>query len=745
MNFFTKSYLAYSRGEKRISPWVLLKPLGWLGSLIIRIRRAFYDHGIYASSEPPLPVVSVGNLTTGGTNKTPFVEFIAEQFSRWGLKPGIISRGYGGKTSMPVVVLNGNADRNVVGDEPLLLSSRLTDIPVAVSSDRMADVVALLNHNIDIVVADDAFQHRRMVRDVDIVLIDATCPFGNGTSLPSGILRDPVSSLSQAHAVVISKSDQIASKTLHRLKERISRWVPKERIFCSRLADPVWERWDGEKFLPAGEDLTAFSLTIFSAIGNPRSFRNTILTSGAAILHEFKFKDHHHYDVNDLRKIEDTARRLRCKAMCCTEKDIFNLPRGYVPSVPLYVPRISAVVEEPARFWKTVIHALRPRIIIASNGYGEDAIGAKLARKAVQKFPQAEVCAFPLVGLGIPYKNIGVRILPPLSKSPTGGIIKYHLRDLYQEIRAGLFRQISRQMSAWDQLRSSCRTILCVGDAYLLCHTLWGQGKKALMVATAKTKFISGHWKLESFLYRKGCGRVWTRDEETAVELRQNGVHAVFEGNPIMDLSCDNTKGTVPWGEGRRILVLPGSRSRAYKDLNLLLHVLSKISERCPITAVMVPAPSIDSDKLMKTAAGWEFDGFRLHRGGLSVLIYRGEVAEAARGAELLIGLAGTANQVCAGLGVPVLSVIEKGKLVQKKLLGNSELLVEPDADALVEAAVGLLADAGRLAYMSSEGRLRLGQSGALDAVLNYASEQLGWKKRGFVYDVLSRRMKFDG
>ena len=155
MNFLTKSYLAYSHGEKNVSPWVILKPLGWLGSVIVRTRRAFYDHGIYASEEPPLPVISVGNLTTGGTNKTPFVEFIAEQLSRWGLKPGIVSRGYGGTTSTPVVVLNGHGDRSVVGDEPLLLSSRLTDIPVAVSSDRMADVAALLNHNIDIVVADD--------------------------------------------------------------------------------------------------------------------------------------------------------------------------------------------------------------------------------------------------------------------------------------------------------------------------------------------------------------------------------------------------------------------------------------------------------------------------------------------------------------------------------------------------------------------------------------------------------------
>ena len=581
-----------------------------------------------------------------------------------------------------------------------------------------------------------------MDRDVDIVLVDATCPFGNGTSLPDGILRELPSSLSRAHAVVISKSDQADPAALSNLKKQIGRWVPEEQIFCSRLSEPVWERWNGKNFVPVGESMEDFSLVAFSAIGNPRSFRNTIAQSGARILHEFEFKDHHHYDINDLRKIENAAEKLNAGAICCTEKDVFNLPCGYVPRVPLYVPRISAVVDDPAGFWSVVVRALRPRIVVASNGYGEDAIGARLAHKALRKFPSAEVCAFPLVGQGAPYKKVGVRILPPLSESPTGGIVKYHLRDLYQEIKAGLFKQIARQLSAWERLRGGCRTVLCVGDAYLLAHTLWGQGKRALMVATAKTKYISGHWRLESFLYRTGCRRVWTRDEETAAELRQSDVPAVFEGNPIMDLSCDNTKGTALWGEGRRILVLPGSRDRAYEDLGLLLRTLDKISERCPVAAVMVLALSIDVDKLAKSAAGWDFDGVCLRRGGLRVVIYRGEVAEAARGAELLLGLAGTANQVCAGLGVPVLSIIEKGKLAQKKLLGDSELLAPPDADALAGAALKLLSDPGRLAYMSSEGRARLGRAGALDAVLDYAAERLGWEKRAFVYDELSRRLK---
>ncbi len=769
MNFLTKSYIAYTRGENPCSPWVLLKPLGWGGTAIVWLRRALYDHGIYASEEAPISVISVGNLTTGGTNKTPFVEYIVQYLYDAGLKPGIISRGYGGKTLSPVVMLDGNADefmskqsahnlsddrpaqihgscntglpyRSVVGDEPLLLSRHLPGVPIAVSRDRVADVKALLNYDVDVVVADDAFQHRRLARELDIVLLDPICPFGNGSPLPSGILRELPSSLSRAHIVVITKSDQATSEQLEALKEKIGSWVPRDRIFYSRLGTPQWAEWNGKNFLSREGKNIGRGVLLFSAIGSPRSFRNTVAQNGMRILHEISFKDHHHYRAADMEVIEQKAKKIGAEALCCTEKDIFNLPLGYIPSTPLLVPRISTQIDDAERFWKTVTETLRPRFVIASNGNGEDAIGARLAQKVRASFPAAHIEAFPLVGQGEPYKDCGIPIDAPLLNSPTGGIIKYHFKDFVQEIRSGLLRHIGNQFREWKKIRHHCRTVLCVGDAYLLCHTLWGQGKKALLIATAKTQFISGHWKLESFIYRHVCAHVWTRDEETAVELRRRGVPATFDGNPIMDLLSDQTHKINLWGKGRRILILPGSRSRAYKDLKLLLSALKLISERCEISAILVVALSLDLQKLINSAEGWNYDGEKLSLGKLHVTVYCGEVSAVASGAELLLGLGGTANQVCAGMGIPVLSIMEKGKLIQKKLLGDAELLVPPDPEKLANAAETLLNDPARAAAMSEAGRKRLGRSGSLDAVLKYTAEQLGWHKKCSLYENLIER-----
>ncbi|MGI6075910.1 MAG: tetraacyldisaccharide 4'-kinase [Pyramidobacter sp.] len=736
MNGLTKSYLSFTRGESKLSPWMVLVPFGWLGELVVRAGRFCYDHGLFISEEMPLPVISVGNITTGGTNKTPFVEYVARHFCRCGLRPGIISRGYGGKTSRPVVILGGNADRTVVSDEPLLLSGRLPDIPIAVSRDRCADIEALRKYNLDVVIADDAFQHRKMARDLDIVLVDAICPFGNGRMIPGGTLREAPDALSRAHVVVISKADQTTPEKLDALKKQIGRWVPCERIFCSRLGPAEWHRWDGRRFVPVGE-IHGAKLAVFSGIGNPKSFYRTVKECGNELRSVFEFKDHHCYNSEELARVETGARTSGCEALCCTEKDIYNLPPGYVPEVPLYVPRISTRIDEERRFWKTVTELLRPHLIVASNGYGEDAMGVKLTSKLRGAFPSAVIGAFPLVGKGTPYEEEGVDIVPPLSASPTGGIIKYHFRDLLRELRAGLLGHVLDQLRCWKKIRIRCRTVLCVGDAYLLCNTVWGQGRKALLIATAKTQFISGHWRLESFLFRWGAKKVWTRDEATARELRKNGVNAVFEGNPIMDLLSDGETKKTLWGRGRRILVLPGSRNRAYKDLNLLLEALTLIAEKCQLSAVMVAAPSIDVDQLARSAIGWDFDGSFLSHGSLKLRLLRGDAAEAARGAELLLGLAGTANQVCAGMGIPVLSIREKGKFVQKKLLGDSELLVDAVPESLAEAALQLFNDPPKLVAMGEAGKKRLGQSGALDAVIGFAAQELGWKKKCDLYDRL--------
>ena len=150
-----------------------------------------------------------------------------------------------------------------------------------------------------------------------------------------------------------------------------------------------------------------------------------------------------------------------------------------------------------------------------------------------------------------------------------------------------------------------------------------------------------------------------------------------------MDLQCDESERKDLWHNGTKILILPGSRNRAYTDLQLVLGTLKKIAEQRSVSAVMVLAPSISVERIVQNAPDWRFDGQSLLRDNVSMRLFTGDVSEVAAGAELLLGLAGTANQVCAGMGIPVLSIQEKGKQVQKKLLGDAELLVEPTVDAL--------------------------------------------------------------
>lgn len=751
-----KSYLAFARGESGPGLWAGTYPLGLTARFVVSMRNFAYDHGLVPPVEPPLPVISVGNITLGGTNKTPFVEMLCRMLQEVGLSVGIVSRGYGGKTTDPVVISsdtftggNGFSPRDIsslrslVGDEPLLLASRLPGVPVAVSKDRLRDIEALSGRDVDVIVADDAFQHRRMARDADIVLVDACCPFGNGWVAPAGILREPPAELSRASLVVITKSDQVSPERLNGLAAEIGRYVPGEKIFYSRLSVPNWKRWEGRW---RGETCPAPGTVLaFSAIGSPESFRRTLEQQGVKILREHRFKDHHRYAVSDMEALERAFAECGAEAMVCTEKDIYNLPAGWRPSRDILVPLISTGMGDEPRFKKALAGLLQPKIVVASNGYGEDSMGALLARKLRERYPGAAVSSFPIVGKGEHYVKEGIPVDSVPEDSPSGGVIKYRLADLWRDLRSGLLRSIARQIGAWKKLRGTIRTPLCVGDVYLLLHALWGQGQLPVLVATAKTVYLSGHWRLERFIIKHRSRIAWTRDRETAEELLRSGAAARFDGNPIMDLTCDNTIKTVSWGgeKGFSVLLLPGSRRRAYEDVRLLLDAAELLNGMATCSYLMVIAPTLNMDELLKSCRGWtsfEEGGWRgIRKGEAEILFFFGALPAVTEDAHLLIGLGGTANQVCAGMGVPVVSIEEKGKFVQKKLLGESELLVPPTAKDLAEGAARILTDEELRSRMAREGRDRLGGPGALDMVVEHTAEKMGWDLRCRLYRTLKK------
>ena len=356
-------------------------------------------------------------------------------------------------------------------------------------------------------------------------------------------------------------------------------------------------------------------------------------------------------------------------------------------------------------------------------------MGALLARKLRDRYPGAAVSSFPIVGKGEHYVKEGIPVDSVPEDSPSGGVIKYRLADLWRDLRSGLLRSIARQIGAWKKLRGTIRTPLCVGDVYLLLQALWGQGQLPVLVATAKTVYLSGHWRLERFIIKHRSRIAWTRDRETAEELLRSGAAARFDGNPIMDLTCDNTIKTVSWGGEKGFSVLlPGSRRRAYEDVRLLLDAAELLNGMATCSYLMVIAPTLNMDELLKSCRGWtsfEEGGWRgIRKGEAEILFFFGALPAVTEDAHLLIGLGGTANQVCAGMGVPVVSIEEKGKFVQKKLLGESELLVPPTAKDLAEGAARILTDEALRSRMAREGRDRLGGPGALDMVVEHTAEK---------------------
>ena len=332
---------------------------------------------------------------------------------------------------------------------------------------------ALQKHNVELIVADDAFQHRRLGRDVDIVLVDACCPFGNGRLVPAGILREPPKAIQRAHIVVITKADQVSEDELRSLRQKLLQYIPADRLFTSRLELRCWSLWDGS--WQDMEDFTVKSLPVvaFSAIGSPESFRRTLDQAGLRVLREQCFKDHHRFDLRDMERLAALKEELGARYLVCTEKDVYNLPKEPLIS-PLLVPIISTVIDEEDRFWSIVAEKLRPRLVVASNGYGEDAMGALLAQIVTKRFPCAYFTSFPIVGKGEQYENAGISVDSVPSESPSGGVIKYHISDLLKDLKSGLVRHNIFPAQSLENCAARCAP-LCVGDVYLLLHTLWGR------------------------------------------------------------------------------------------------------------------------------------------------------------------------------------------------------------------------------------------------------------------------------
>lgn len=724
LNFteISERYIEHARGKHYSLIFdAVLTPLSWFTGMFTSVSDFLRSHGLIMTEETSLPVISVGNLTYGGTNKTPFTIMLAEYAVSKGIKAGIVTRGYKGKARDVTVITGGKGERDLTGDEALMISQKLPEIPVAVSKKRTDGINALRDLGVELVIADDAFQHKTMARDCDIVLIDALCPFGNGRLVPSGIMRERVTALKRADIVVITKSSMAEPKTLREIYTTVKKYIHPDNIFMSDIVPDGWILNEP----PKGAEVFAFSAT-----GSPETFTRSLSERGCTVKGQKSFTDHHRYTHDDVKMLNALASSANAKYMLCTEKDIANMSgiSHEEFSLPLAVPKVKVKIKEFRRFTAKLAQVMRPEIVIASNGYGEDAIGAVLAVKMKEAYPDAVVSAFPLVGKGQAYRRAGVTVMSAQSVTPSGGVLKYSLRELWGDLRAGLLRQVREQLKDWRKISRRILTPLCVGDVYLLLNTLWGSGKKPLFTATAKTVYISGHWRTERALIRAFTLKTWTRDKPTAEQI---GGSASYSGSPIMDLigDCEVKRGNV-------ILLLPGSRKSASKDVKILLRAVEIISPKGFNEFRMVLAPTLDYETFFASCVneGWTHSGNELTKNGITILLTDEEISRAADGALILLGMGGTANQLCAGLGIPVIAPDNKGKRVQKKLLGNAEILTEGNAGAIAECALRVLSDKSLYEFMSETGKIRMGNAGACDDVVRYTGDILGWKVREKVY-----------
>jgi tetraacyldisaccharide 4'-kinase len=314
-----------------VVPGALLFFLSLMYGLFLRLRRRAYAWGILRTKKLPLRVISVGNLTLGGTGKTPTVIQIAGLLRRKGKRPVVLSRGYGrADESRIVIVSDGGAavmDPVSGGDEPALISSRLPGVPVVAGSDRYyAGMTALERFAPDVAVLDDGFQHIQLARDLNIVLIDGADPFGTGKLFPAGILREPLAALDRADIVLITRADQAVD--LDSLKKTIGA-LTRARVFTGRYVPRDLAEVASRETMPLAS-LRGAPVLAFAGIARPDSLVSLLKDLGAEVKVTASYPDHYRYVKPDLDGLARKALDVKAAMLVTTEKDAVRL-KGMAP------------------------------------------------------------------------------------------------------------------------------------------------------------------------------------------------------------------------------------------------------------------------------------------------------------------------------------------------------------------------------------------------------------------------------
>jgi tetraacyldisaccharide 4'-kinase len=345
--------------EKRgFSPaTVPLAALSFFYGLGVRLRLKKYARRRRKSL--PGFVLSIGNLTVGGTGKTPAVCMVADWAQKQGYRPAVLSRGYGGRHAEKVLEVSDEHGIRATpvesGDEPYLLAKRLRGIPVIVSKSRyQAGLLAQEKHGSDFYILDDGFQHLALERDLDLVFMDAASPFGNGHLLPWGPLREPATHLQRADAFVFTRVEKRFVETRHNLMPYLQREFPGKPFFEShhvpeRVVFPAHDKDYGPEFLHRKRVIA------FAGIARPDAFRNTLTVLGAEPVAFKAFRDHHPYTAAEIQHLNEEKERLHADCLVTTEKDWVRLKDLGIQHLDLAFLRIKfELLEESETFFSMI-------------------------------------------------------------------------------------------------------------------------------------------------------------------------------------------------------------------------------------------------------------------------------------------------------------------------------------------------------------------------------------------------------
>ncbi len=319
---------------------------------LVKLREALYKKGVLKSKRLPCPVVSIGNITVGGTGKTPMTVYVTELIRRFGYKVAIVSRGYKGKAEKTGgVVCDGRMicmEPDQAGDEPFMMAQRLRSVPVIVGKDRFkAGMLAVKEFNPDVVLLDDGFQHLRLYRDIDLVLLDYNSPFGNGHLLPRGILREPVSSLLRADALILTRSDSVPGSIKAKLLDRLMDLAQMRSVFLSFHSTYIYKVLKGAGDIENSalsksqacdsEFLKGRKVFAFSGIARNEDFKHTVESFGCDVSGFAGFPDHHPYSDEDINTILRSAKDAGAEIICTTEKDYARMGHSKSWSIDLVI------------------------------------------------------------------------------------------------------------------------------------------------------------------------------------------------------------------------------------------------------------------------------------------------------------------------------------------------------------------------------------------------------------------------